>query len=677
MTLRAVLFGILGGVFIASGNYLVGAVAGLSTLIGSLLPVSVFGGLVLMTLVVNPLLARIRPQWRLRSSELAVILVLTTVGAGIGGLGLLSIFTNVLALPAQMNVSNVAWQNSDVLSYVPPAMMPGNVYDERILGGYIAGLGRPGEPIGLGAVPWDAWGPPLAVWMPIILLTGVATMGLSLVVHRQWSRHERLRYPVAELAGSLLEQEPGRGWPKICRSRMFWLGLGGMLLIHTINGLYRWFPQHMIQIPLSLDFRALLNRWPEFTRAPWVSGLYAPRIWPTIVAFSFFLASDVGLTLGISHIVFAAVVHMVFLKFGLPAAEDHMLGGPTTFTRFGAYLAVAAVLMYTGRRYYGEVLKRALLFRGAQAEGYAAWGLRICLLCWAAVAGILISQGLDWPFAVLMVGMVLLILVVISRIYTESGFFYIAAMMPPMGTLLAVFGGYALGPKAMVIMGMTSVILVFFTREALMPLLVNGLQICEKAHVRPGRMARAAVITLAVALVVAVPVVLWAHYNYGTNTRDWITGIIAPGATFRATSRTIGDLKLQGQLEESTQLSWMQRLASMDPSKRFLYAAPIGFGLVLLLGALRLRFTWWPIHPILMLVWGTAWIAWTCVSYLLGWIIKSMVVRLGGGPAYRQTKLLMIGVIAGDLGCGVIFQIIGAIYWLVTGTTGPNYGVLL
>jgi hypothetical protein len=68
----------------------------------------------------------------------------------------------------------------------------------------------------------------------------------------------------------------------------------------------------------------------------------------------------------------------------------------------------------------------------------------------------------------------------------------------------------------------------------------------------------------------------------------------------------------------------------------------------------------------LLVFWGAWPVAYLAISFLLGWIIKMGVTRLGGGSGYRLGKQLMIGVIAGDVLGGLILRIAGAPYYFLT-----------
>jgi hypothetical protein len=66
------------------------------------------------------------------------------------------------------------------------------------------------------------------------------------------------------------------------------------------------------------------------------------------------------------------------------------------------------------------------------------------------------------------------------------------------------------------------------------------------------------------------------------------------------------------------------------------------------LGLMRLRFWWWPFHPVGYLaanVWGSQW--WY-MPFLIGWALKGLIIRYGGLRLYQQTVPVAVGVIVGD-----------------------------
>src|SRR5262249_29114067 len=77
-------------------------------------------------------------------------------------------------------------------------------------------------------------------------------------------------------------------------------------------------------------------------------------------------------------------------------------------------------------------------------------------------------------------------------------------------------------------------------------------------------------------------------------------------------------------------------------------ALGVGAAVTAMLGWLRMRFLWFPLHPVGYLAansWGMH-INWA--SFTLGWLIKVFVTRYGGLPLYRRLLPFFLGMIVGD-----------------------------
>jgi hypothetical protein len=679
MSVRAVILGLLGAVLVAGLGYLNDQVLRLNFLVGNHFPISVFGALIILAGVLNPLLRRLHAGLALRPAELAVTTALVLVACSVPGSSLMRTFTPSLVMPVYYNSVKPGWRNNDVLGYVPPEMLPaGGRDDPRVVSAFLTGEGRPGEPIGLSDVPWYAWRRPLATWVPLIFLAGLCAICMGLIVHHQWARRERLRYPIVDFADAIITGRAGsRG---IFTSWLFWGGLAVTLCLHLVNGSAAWFPGS-IRIPMQFVI-PLDQKYPALAGVPNMGSLLRPILYPTFVAFAYFIASDVSFSLGVSQVLFVAAAGLLMVA-GVDISQGHFSGGPFMWERFGAYLAVACLLVYSGRAHYRAVFRRALLLpRGAaaldpadRATSAQAWAARILIVSVAAMCFMLVRLGLPWPLAVLAVVMLLVMYLILSRINAESGLFHAEPLWEPIGVLLGLFGAYALGLKALAILALFTAVLAIDPRATLMPFVVNGLKMSDDMGARPSRTAWAGVFVLAVALAVAVPVVLWANYNFGIQNADEWSVKSVPTDMFDVVSRAATSLRLSGTLDASGGLGPLERIASISPDPRFFWFGGAGIVGVVALGCLRMRLPWWPLHPIVFLVAGTWTMEQYSHSFLLGWLIKAVVTRLGGAGRYRGGKLFMIGIVAGDLLGGLLFMVIGAVYYWLTGLYPEKYFV--
>ena len=708
MTLRAFILGLLAALLVAGGGYVNDSVLRLNFLVGNFFPVSVFGLLILIMLTANPLLHLLRPAWQLRPAELAVSLAMVLVACSIPGSSLMRTFTPALMMTIR-SAQEPAMQDKSVLSYFPPQLLPGGgQYDPATMEGWYTGLGRPGSPIGLGEVPWAAWQRPLCTWGAMMALLGVCVICLSLVVHRQWSSHERLRYPIVDFAATLMNND-GRAVGPVFRHGLFWVGLCALLAYHGFCGGRAWqTSQTAVNWPLELNWSFILDKWPLLREGSWHGYvLVNPKLFPLVVAFAFFLSGEISLSLGLSTLAIA-LVSGIAVRAGANLGESEFAGGPLIWQRFGSYIGLALILLYIGRRYYRSVLQRAVglgrsgaaiwirkphshegkmpsLLAGETpalqscdaAEPYAVWAMRIGLATAAVLVWLLTSLGLPAITAALAVGIMLLVFLGVARMTAEAGLIYIQPWITPSAVLIGFLGYDALGPGAAATLAIVGGVLCYDARETLMPFVVNALRLADgsdaqSARPGPARMGPILAGVFVAGLAVALVTVVWANYNYGINRGDNFA--MGTGGSITRVAQT-AVLKTDSIAVSASLGSWGV-LEHITPDPRFFAPVAAGIGAVLLLSLLRLRLPWWPLHPIIFLVWGTWAMDSFATSFFLGWMIKAAVTRFGGLDAYRRVKVLMIGIIAGDVLGGLVFMAIGAIYYLVTGQHGATYMIL-
>jgi len=138
------------------------------------------------------------------------------------------------------------WEKFGILDYLPKKLVshacPGDERRSdatgRPLSRYLPGWPGHGE-IGL-TVCRGAHAAPLTYWMPLIILMSVCVMAMSLLVHRQWSDHEQLSYPIAQVASAFTRREKERG----CRTYSSPICSGGefvpIFLLYALEYIHLW-----------------------------------------------------------------------------------------------------------------------------------------------------------------------------------------------------------------------------------------------------------------------------------------------------------------------------------------------------------------------------------------------------------------------------------------------------
>jgi hypothetical protein len=525
-------------------------------------------------------------------------------------------------------------------------------------------------------LPWRMWWPTLRLWVGSALCLALASLSLAFIVHPQWSKRELLPYPIARFLTEASERNPKFRLPEVARSRLFWLGAGLLFSLHLLNGLHAWF-DWVPEIPRKYDFGALQEILPNVRRVAGSWGFFYPTFYPSVIAFSFFMATQVSFSLGISQILFFALGALM-LSYGSQLETGNLEAKASNLMRFGSYLGVALMIGYTGRSYYANVWRG--IWGGKRALGtpaYAPWAGRACLVSIAAAVLIVRSAGLSLGLSAAFIALELLVFVVVTRIVCETGAFFVQTAWSPVGVISALTGFQALGPSAYIVLALASVVLFVDQRELYMPFLSNALKLIDRDDgPSPTRGAPWFVAVVIVSMVLAGGVTLLLQYNHSVVQvgNSWGKDDL-PTYAFDALSQATSASAAAGTLGSATATHGLASLGLLHPDRgAFAWAA---FGLLLALGTAfaRLRLPWWPIHPVAFLVWGTYPIFAFGPSFLVGWLVKWGVTSSTGARGYRALRPLMVGVIAGELLAGLMWMIVGASYYFLTGRTPAAYTI--
>jgi len=87
----------------------------------------------------------------------------------------------------------------------------------------------------------------------------------------------------------------------------------------------------------------------------------------------------------------------------------------------------------------------------------------------------------------------------------------------------------------------------------------------------------------------------------------------------------------------------------------------IGGIVMLFLIIMRLRFLWWPFHPIGYVMPSDFAMHNLWFSLFMGWLSKSILLKLGGLRAYRNARPFFLGLVLGESFIGGIWIILGLI----------------
>ncbi len=527
-------------------------------------------------------------------------------------------------------------------------------------------------------IDWSVWRPTLVLWVGLGMALSVASLCLALIVHPQWSKRELLIYPLAQFVTELGQHRKNRWLPDIAFNNLFWLGLALAGGLHLINGLGTWFPAlEAMKISTRLDFLPLRVLFPTAASVHNSSEVFFPRLYLSVIGFAFFLNANISFSVGIAYFVYMAFA-TVLISRGVPVQIDYLGTSPVNLMRFGAYAAMTLLIVYFGRHFYARVGLRALGLGRPDPDtpAYAVWAGRLLVLSIVAAAVLLRSAGLDWVLGGIFVMLVLAMFLVLSRIVAETGLFFVQPWWMPVAVLTAVFGIDAIGPTSYILLALACTIIVGDPRTALMPYLNTGLQIVERSPASTSvRLAGALLAMVVVGGVVAGLATMLIMHDYSMLiVDDWSLRKL-PSLPFNELSQNLTEMRARGTLATSTANDGLTSLSQVRLSGDLLAWIGAGAALLLICTVARLQLPWWPIHPVLFLIWGTMPSARLGASFLIGWAIKLAVVRWGGGRAYKTILPLMVGLIAGELLAALLWSGVGIVGYLVTGQPPANYRV--
>jgi len=693
MTFRSVILGFFGAIVICAITYASYAVLKGTNPVAHHLPVGVFGTLILFVLLINPLLYLIWKRLALSGTELAVILAITLAACAVPGSSMMRTFTTSLVMPFQWSRINAGWQTrpdngKPVIERLPNYMLADvNANNENdVLNKFVQGSST--KVNGLSGVfsfmrkdiPWSAWKATLIFWLPAVFIFWAGVLGISLVVHRQWADHEQLPYPIAMFANAIIP-EGKQILPEIFKNRLFWIGGGAVLTIHLINYANVWNPK-LIPIPVDLNILSLAKLFPTYMAGGgWVT--FIPHFLFVVIAFAYFIPADVSLALGIGPMLWFLVNGILITRGVSMGAGYSNDPSPTNFMMFGAYACMLLVLLYTGRTYYMATFRRAIGLSSAEhVTTESIWGARVFIVSIIGLVAYMSIRGqLDWQLALLFVGLLFMITIVLTRIVVETGLFFVQANFLPTAVLIGIFGPFALGPQAVLLMVLFMCMLLIDPKEALMPYILNAYKVMDLRGVNTGKITAYAALALIIGVAVALPVTMFYQYSHGENKDDGWSAQGVPSYPFDAVVSVEDHLQSQDLLKASNAINapgnggWAH-FTHMMPNTKVLPWALIGAGLVFVFTLGRLRFPKWPLHPVMFLYWTTFPALWIFPSFLVGWAVRSMVTRFGGGVAYRNIRPLMFGLAAGEVVGAVIPLIIGWIYYMKTGEFPKSFNAL-
>jgi len=578
---------------------------------------------VLFVLVaLNPVLAA-RGWLGLSRREMLVIFCIVTVGAPLVSHGVLFWLLACSTGQYYFVRSSPHWE-ATVLPYVPRWFTP---TDPLAVEGFF--LGR-------AAVPWSLWITPAAAWASFFIVLFLANLFLALLLKRQWIRHERLSFPIAMIPLELVrgDEGPASRVARLPAAGLFWIGFIVAAFLNLQQQLPRLFPA----LPSFSTWQVLI----PWQRVGPLAGLgdFWLILTTTHIAIAYLIPKELSFSVWFFWIVRLALTVAAIAAGATPQKPEDFSGSgfPAPYYQGGgAMLAIACLLFWTIGRQFRRSRQYEVGGRAAGArEPFAShWPLLGLLLCVAYMVWFFGMAGTRVIVALALVGSIFVYNLIYTRLRAENGMSFMGLPLGMNDMLLRTVGSALYRPREIV-----TILAARWTfhvgwgesAEVVTGAAFDSYKIADSARLHQRRLTFAMVAGFLFCLALGIPLVLMTYYRYGLVNMHNFSGNW-----------------FHGQVRNSGQMAFDLIANPARPDTSALTALGAGAAVTLFLNAMRLRFWWWPFHPIGYLAanaWGTQW--W-CMPFFVGWLAKTLVVRYGGLRLYQRTVLVAIGAIVGDL----------------------------
>jgi len=596
--------------------------------------------MLLFIVVLNPVLKLLNRRRGLSEQELAVVAIMGLVACAVPTYGMVGYLFSTTAAPYYFASPENRWAET-FHQYLPTWLLP---TDFQSIKWFFEGLPEPSI-----AIPWRAWATPLFWWLLLILAFTGACLCLLAMFRKQWMERERLTYPLAEISLMMIEDCGDRKLvPKMMRSKLFWCGFGLVSLIMSWN-FVGYFVPVLPPIKWTLPYVSFGQSFPGIP-------VYAS---PLVISISFFLRLDVSFSVWFFYLL-QNIQTGVFTKLGIPFGEFsavYDLSPPgIAWQCFGGFIVIVATGMWLGRSHFVHIFRKTFGMRSDEDDSEEVLPYRAALLGFIALsllmAILLWRAGLSPLASALFVGATFLTLIGLTRIVIDAGLVFVRPPLTTQSFVAGAMGTRGMTPETITTLGLTNTIYCDPIAH-FMPLAANALRIGYQSRVTGRSMLTAIVLSFLFALLLSVPATMHIAYERGAyNFREWQFG---------------------GHAYHTYKPAAFLMNNSFGPDRLKMTYMAGGMLLTAGLLLLRYRYTWFPINPIGFPVAMVFQVTRTVTSIFIGWLIKLLILKLGGARIYEKAKPFFLGAIIAFLSAAVISYVLDALFF----AGGPPHGVYM
>jgi hypothetical protein len=588
--------------------------------------------LFLLTLLMTmPILARVG----LRRRELLVIYSLVLVGAPVVTPGIVAW---ILVKPIAYHYAAAAqlhWETI-FLKQLPGWWAPGS--PAAVEGFFHGGM----------SVPWSVWAVPLAAWTGFSISLFVCTLCVMALVQRQWITNERLTFPLAQMPLEMVRNSREGQAHSVGRlpiTGVFWIGFFISLMVNFLSSL-------SLKIPAMPDISLFLNDLIPWQGVGPLAGLGGVTLvfWPWMIAIAYLIPKELSFSIW-----FFCIIRFLLTVAAIAAGASPMRPEDWWSTSFpapyyqgtGALLVLCVWTVWIARRHLIRAARAALSGQSGSEDAREPlayrWAFLGLLASFACIVYFLWLADCRVGFGIAVASLTIGYFAIWGRLRAETGLGFLSFPHQIPELAMVPFGSRVFRISEVVAL---VTLRSFYTPgfsysfEVFPGAALESFKVADSAHINARRLTLALTAGFLFSLVAGILIFMTGVYHYG-----WFG--LSLGLAGWVNSQALGD---GGRI-----VSLLTEAGTSETDVNGLMAVLAGGVVVVILGLMRLRFWWWPFHPVGYLASNTWGFQWWWSPFLVGWAAKALVIRYGGLRLYRSTLPFAVGLIVGELMNGGIW----------------------
>ncbi|MGD8241149.1 MAG: hypothetical protein PVH68_21525, partial [Armatimonadota bacterium] len=506
---------------------------------------------------------------------------------------------------------------------------------------------------GAGAQPTDmrAWAVPVGLWVVFFMTLWGTLYCIVALLRRHWVEHERLAFPMVMVPLYIAGAGAGRLRPRtsVWAEPLMWVGFA-IACLHFLSIMLHALDPRVPTLGTNLNVGQFFTEKPLDAFRPLFRFIYNPLL----AGLAYFAPQDLCFSMWFFFLFYFKPIRLAWRVGGLRTPS----GFPFYWEQSaGAFVAISLFYAWAARDYLKRTWQAAAAGApAARGETERRWAdpMSPRLALGGAVCGFVAVclwyclAGMSWWVAAIFFGLIILFAAIFTRGRAESGVAYTASFpfWQASRQIKSFLGSGRLMPRGsygnLTLLG-SLIFLHFGSFPEGMTFQMESLRLGEQVRVKTRHITGIVFAAMLVGLLVNFHTFLSTCYEWGANTLQG--GITEGGYHVRIARR---------EYAEVSQIADGHVLAPDWNRNGFTIGA---FAFTLLLVGVHTRFPRLPFHPLgFVMTTSYGYAYWG--SFLTIWVLKAIILRLGGVRLYHRLAPVFVGLVLGQIfAVSVVWQV--------------------